>query len=256
MSSAYNQYWLPSCYYDGGYIYNSGMSQSYVISGVTSSGEREVHPLGLDVSMEFLGSGQIEVIVTVTNEDFICVDTDGDEYGDPGHPENQCPDDNCWLIYNPDQEDIDQDSVGDSCDNCLTVYNPDQEDADQDLIGDSCDVCPDDPGNDDDQDGVCYADDNCPDVYNPDQWDTNGDGIGDACCCIGDAGNVDGDPGDNCNIVDLTQLVEFLFGEGDMPPCPLEANIDGDIDGTINIVDITQLTEYLFNQGDPPAECL
>jgi len=97
--------------------------------------------------------------------EYICVDTDGDGYGDPWHPENTCPDDNCPYIYNPDQADADNDSIGDSCDvctdtdgdgygnpgfpantcdvdNCPYVYNPDQEDYDGDSVGDSCDICP------------------------------------------------------------------------------------------------------------------
>jgi len=48
----------------------------------------------------------------------ICIDSDGDGFGDPGHPENNCPDDNCPSVYNPEQEDSDEDGVGDSCDIC------------------------------------------------------------------------------------------------------------------------------------------
>ncbi|MCK4627109.1 MAG: T9SS type A sorting domain-containing protein [Phycisphaerae bacterium] len=71
---------------------------------------------------------------------FVCIDTDGDGYGDPDHPENDCPDDNCPTVYNPEQEDADLDSVGDSCDNCPTVFNPDQADADGDGVGNVCDT--------------------------------------------------------------------------------------------------------------------
>ena len=166
-------------------------------------------------------------------------------------------DDNCPEVYNPNQEDVDNDNVGDACDavcntegqpcddydpctmndvldancncagtlididsdgicdlddNCPNVYNPNQEDADNDNIGDVCDPCnvalgsPCDDGNactvgetydadcnctggvviDSDSDGVCDADDNCPDDYNPNQEDGNNNGIGDACESAGD----------------------------------------------------------------------
>lgn len=79
------------------------------------------------------------------------------------------------MVINPSQEDVDADSVGDSCDNCVDVYNPDQADTDGDSIGDSCDMCTDsdgdgygDPGFPDD---TCTLD-NCPDTANPDQADT------------------------------------------------------------------------------------
>ncbi|MFH1700155.1 MAG: hypothetical protein ABIE07_06170, partial [Candidatus Zixiibacteriota bacterium] len=39
-------------------------------------------------------------------------DADGDGFGDPGHPQNICPDDNCPLVYNPDQTDSDGDGAG------------------------------------------------------------------------------------------------------------------------------------------------
>lgn len=106
--------------------------------------------------------------------DVACSDTDGDGFGDPWVPENECPDDNCPYVHNPFQEDIDLDGLGDVCDpdidddgllngddNCPYVANVDQLDFDVDGIGDSCD--------------------NCPTDYNPDQFDENGDGVGDMC---------------------------------------------------------------------------
>ncbi len=47
--------------------------------------------------------------------------------------------DNCPFVYNPMQEDLDNDTVGDVCDNCTAVFNPDQTDTDGDGIGDVCD---------------------------------------------------------------------------------------------------------------------
>lgn len=73
-------------------------------------------------------------------------------------------------------------------------------------------------------------------------------------CCNHDGmrGDVNGD-GNGPNIVDLTYLVEYLFGGGDEPPCDEEADVNAD--GATNIVDLTYLVGYLFGNGSPPVEC-
>jgi len=60
-------------------------------------------------------------IFTVAPDD--CIDTDGDGYGDPWESGNTCPDDNCWSVYNPDQEDSDGDGIGDSCDGSYQFFD-------------------------------------------------------------------------------------------------------------------------------------
>ena len=65
-------------------------------------------------------------------------------------------------------------------------------------------------------------------------------------------GNVDNDPEDNVNIVDLTFIVSYLFTDGQKPPCMEEGNVDGDANDNVNIVDLTTLVQYLFNGGSPP----
>jgi hypothetical protein len=58
-------------------------------------------------------------------------------------------------------------------DNCPTIFNPSQEDGNDDGIGDACE--------DYDSDEVANACDNCPTVTNTSQRDGDHDRIGDAC---------------------------------------------------------------------------
>ncbi len=48
--------------------------------------------------------------------------------------------DNCPLVANERQSDIDTDGIGDVCDNCPTKFNPYQSDSDNDLLGAACDT--------------------------------------------------------------------------------------------------------------------
>lgn len=73
-----------------------------------------------------------------------------------------------------DDDDDDDDGVLDVDDNCPLMANADQADLDGDGEGDVCDL-------DDDGDGVPDLEDICPMVANADQADFDGDGLGDAC---------------------------------------------------------------------------
>jgi len=78
---------------------------------------------------------------------------------------------------------------------------------------------------------------------------------GEIGCCVGNRGNVDSDQDDGVNIADLTFLVSYLFGGGDLPECFEEANVDGDETETVNIADLTYLVAFLFGGGSAPAVC-
>ena len=220
-------------------------------------------------------AGSYDAFVTaVFKEEHLCIDTDGDGFGDPGHPENDCPDDNCPTVYNPNQTDGDSDGVGDLCDNCHLVPNPDQEDADLDGKGDSCDVCTDMDGDGFGDPGFPYntcADDNCPSAYNPDQGDADNDGFGDACdTCTDSDGDGFGNPGfpanicsdDNCPYdYNPGQPDGDYDGAGDAcDNCPSLANPlqeDTDIDGIGDSCDTCTDTDGdgFGNPGFPANTC-
>ncbi len=213
-----------------------------------------------------------------------CLDSDSDGYGDPGVPENRCPDDNCPDIPNPDQLDSDGDGYGDACDicpgyddnidtdgdgipdgcdNCPTVYNPIQtEDADGDGVGDPCDNCI-AYGNplqeDSDSDQVGDSCDNCINVANVNQEDSDSDLVGDSCDnCINyvnplqedaDADFV-GDSCDNCiHTYNPNQADTDSNGVGDV--CEFTCG-DCNGDQAINIFDITCIISFLYLGGPPP----
>ena len=86
-----------------------------------------------------------------------------------------------------DDEDDDNDGILDVNDNCPLIANSDQLDMDSDGEGDVCDDDIDGDGiineldDDSDNDGVKDGVDNCKYVSNPDQLDDDNDGIGNVC---------------------------------------------------------------------------
>jgi hypothetical protein len=123
--------------------------------------------------------------------------------------------DNCPLLFQKDQADVEGDGIGDACD----------PDNDNDGVPDAKDPFPNDPDAESGcssatplpfdpspatGDGVADGTDNCPSVCNADQRDTDGDGEGDAC-------DAD-DDGDG-----LTDAQELALGTS-----PLVRDTDGD----------------------------
>ncbi len=146
--------------------------------------------------------------------------------------------DNCPIVSNPDQSDLDRDGLGDLCDadddgdgvadatdNCPSVSNPDQSDFDGDGLGDACDE-------DLDADGILNTADNCPQIANEDQADADADGDGDACDTDDDNDTIL-DGADNCPIVANTDQLDSN-GNGLGDACDGDFDGDGILDGADN----------------------
>jgi hypothetical protein len=72
-------------------------------------------------------------------------------------------------------------------------------------------------------------------------------------CCQALTGNVDCDPGDGCDISDLSALIDNLYISLAPLCCPAEANVDGQ-PGT-DISDLSALIDYLYISFTLPAAC-
>jgi hypothetical protein len=133
-----------------------------------------------------------EILVQATIEPDADAALLGDESQDTDDDNDGVPDasDNCSLVANPSQSNLDGDALGDACDpdddndtvadtadNCPVATNASQSNVDGDALGDACDP-------DDDNDTVADASDNCPLAPNTLQSNVDGDALGDACDLI------------------------------------------------------------------------
>lgn len=203
-------------------------------------------------------------------------DPDGDGW------ENEI--DNCWLVYNPGQEDEDEDGNGDACeeeeevldfdedgipddeDNCINQANTDQADNDNDSKGDVCDE-------DDDNDDVQDENDSCPltgftrdtnPVDGCEDSDKDSDGIYDDVDNCPMESNADQADIDTDGLGDVCDEEEVLDSDEDgildnEDNCPMESNSDQadiDTDGLGDACDDINDNDNGEGEGEEPnGEC-
>ncbi|MBY0371089.1 thrombospondin type 3 repeat-containing protein, partial [bacterium] len=161
---------------------------------VSNPGQEDVDSSGTGDACEYCGDGVCNLAETCSNcadcymapigcGPYETADTCGGCVGTPGNcgdticqggfeDINTCPGD-C-------DPDTDNDGVRNSVDNCPLIANVSQGDVDNDGVGDICDVCfGDDNSGDSDIDYICDANDNCQYIPNQNQLDSDHDNNGD-----------------------------------------------------------------------------
>jgi hypothetical protein len=151
------------------------------------------------------------------------------------------------YFYNLDMiADSDNDGIPDAIDNCVEMYNPNQEDCNQNFIGDICEIA-EDPSIDCQQNGIidecelsiCWVDDNC--ALGTCDDDFNCNHIPDYCECLTDIYGPTGSPDQITNVNDLLLVIALLGNAGGIG----DINFDG-------MVDIGDVLLIISNWGSCP----
>jgi len=67
----FSLYWLPTAFYDGGkeVVVGGGYGEDYHASLIESCGQRDVHELDLSLSVEWIGEGEMDITISITNNE-------------------------------------------------------------------------------------------------------------------------------------------------------------------------------------------
>ncbi|MEW5925119.1 MAG: dockerin type I domain-containing protein [Candidatus Zixiibacteriota bacterium] len=233
----YNVSWIPICYYDGGYIVNwGGIGEDDAIYRhcIETAGCRPVMTLGLTAQMNWLGGGQVEIIVDIVNSGYQNIA--------PGKPSSPSGINKGYYLnqFEFSSRGTDQDSeqlyyrFQWSPSEVSDWMGPYQS-------GDSCYAAHTWAAL-----GSFYIK-----VQTLDEW--NFTSYWSDSILVTTYNYFAGDPnGDHyVNILDCTYLIRYLYKSGP-PPNPLAAG-DANGNGSINILDVTYLINFLYKGGPAPV---
>ncbi len=67
----YSLYWVPTAFYDGGkeVVVGGGYGEEYHASLIEECGQRDVHELDLTLSVEWIADGEMDIIISITNNE-------------------------------------------------------------------------------------------------------------------------------------------------------------------------------------------
>jgi len=233
MVSRYNSYWVPTNYWDGGdYVLVGGYSDTAVYAyRIRNAGSREVPDLDLDVSMTWLGDYQMEVTVTVTNNNFINSSPTGPDA--PTGPTAALMGEE--TFYDFIAVDPDNDSV---------LFRINWGDEIGDWIGPYASGETIQTGHIWQALGSYEVSFQAKDVYGMESaWSNTSE-------TVKIVGRGDGNGDDDVNVADAVYMINYVFNSGP-PPAPVSAG-DANCDGDSNVADAVYLINYVFNSGPPP----
>jgi hypothetical protein len=233
LGSAYNQHWVPTCYFDGGdTVLVGGTSQSSPYTNrIVHAGARDVPDLDLDVSMTFIDSRHIEFTVSVTNNNFLNFAPDAPPA--PAGPEAAVTEDEYTYTATATDPDGDQIYYMWDWDGSLSEWSgPYDSGVPLDAAYTWSTTGPHDVR-----------------VKVKDQWDEESPWSDPLTIPVVERGDANGDL--DISIGDAVALISYIF-KGGPPPEPLEAG-DANCDDSISIGDAVHLIEFIFKGGPPPG---
>jgi hypothetical protein len=236
-SDEFNLYYIPTSFADGGLNVYVGSTQSQIEGIITASGNRAVPDVSMELTCNWLGGYQTEVIVTMTYHTLVNdapgapVVFTGPPAGEPGTEYNFET-----MAIDPDGNQFYARYAWGTSDTSAWAgpYN-------SGAMAPAAYTW---------YDGGTFE----VTVQAKDIWDAESPWSAPHEITIENpwiCGDVNGNE-EGPNIADLSFLVQYLFGGGATPPNLQAANVDGDVGGAVNIADLSYLVQFLFGGGSAP----